>query len=90
MDIIEVDWISDEKQLLGGQVSGIEVIDDFQIGIWLSYPGINFSDKSIIADMKTKVGVISQVLNLKILEVDTKLCIGAGDTKFALQLTLLS
>ncbi|BAZ06704.1 hypothetical protein NIES3974_33660 [Calothrix sp. NIES-3974] len=58
MDIIEVDWISDRKQLLGGQVSGIGVIGDFYIGIWLSYLRINFSDKSIITDMKTKVGVI--------------------------------
>ncbi len=31
-----------------------------------------------------------QVLNLKILAVDTKLCIGAGDTKFALLLTSFS
>ncbi|WP_157780649.1 hypothetical protein [Calothrix sp. NIES-3974] len=31
-----------------------------------------------------------QVLNLKILAFDTKLCIGAGDTKFTLQLTSLS
>ncbi|WP_255408908.1 hypothetical protein [Calothrix sp. NIES-3974] len=29
------------------------------------------------------------MLNLKILAVDTKLCIGAGDTKFTPQLTSL-